>query len=111
MRTLAVVLALGSLGSLGSLAAIGGLSLSCESTSSPSAPDASSAFVPTEDGATCACATPDCLPNCSALPTCKLVCVVGSTGAVLDWIDSCGTVQYTQACPTGCADAGPDACQ
>jgi hypothetical protein len=102
MRTLAIALA---------LAGFGGLSLACESTSSPSEPDAGSTFVPTEDGATCACATPDCLPNCSTLPACKLVCVMGSTGAAVDWVDSCGNVQYTQACANGCADAAPAACE
>jgi hypothetical protein len=85
------------------------LVLACESTSSPSNPDAGGTIVPMDDGATCACASPDCLPNCSQLPACKLVCQTSSSGAVLAWVDPCGGVQYSQACANGCADAA--ACQ
>ena len=39
----------------------------CETSSTPSAPvDGSTA--PSQDGAVCACQTPDCLPNCSDQP-------------------------------------------
>ena len=83
--------------SFGLLAALG-----CESSSTPSAASPDGSITPTEDGAACGCQTPDCLPNCSDLPVCKLVCVDGVT---LDWVDSCGTTDYAQACDAGCADA------
>ncbi len=68
-------------------------------------PDAGGSTTPTEDGAVCACATPDCLPNCASLPACKQVC---AGGGVLDWVDSCGHTQYAQACVGRCADGGID---
>ena len=71
-------------------------------TSAPPGEPDSGSTTPTEDGAVCACATPDCLPNCSDLPPCKLECVDGVT---LRWVDSCGMVQYAQSCPSGCQDA------
>jgi hypothetical protein len=70
-------------------------------TAPPGEPDAGS-IVPTEDGAVCSCATPDCLPNCSDLPACTLTCYEGVT---LRWVDPCGNVQYAQNCPSGCQDA------
>jgi hypothetical protein len=70
-------------------------------TAPPGEPDAGS-IVPTEDGAACSCATPDCLPNCSDLPACTLTCYEGVT---LRWVDPCGNVQYAQNCPSGCQDA------
>ena len=82
--------------------------LACEN-GSPSSQDSGppgSAF-PEEDGALCACATPDCLPNCGDLPPCKLEC---SQESSLDWVDSCGGLQYAQACPNGCADASTPHC-
>lgn len=109
MRIVAVVVALVAAGSVAQFAPL--LLLSCESSSSPPAPDASSTIVSTEDGAICACATPDCLPNCSDLPACKIECVTEASGTLLDWVDPCGTVQYTQACTTGCSDAAPSTCQ
>jgi hypothetical protein len=82
--------------------------LACQSASSPSEPDASDGTLPTEDGAVCACASPDCLPNCSHLPACKLEC---TNGVKIDWLDPCGHTQYTQSCPNGCTDAAPPACE
>ena len=115
MRIVAVVLALAPLVALASLASLA-LSVpltlvSCESSSSPTAADASFTTISTEDGATCGCASPDCLPNCSNLPACKITCVSGPDETVLDWVDPCGTIQYTQACANGCTDAGPPACK
>jgi len=104
MRIVAVVLALASLASL-VLAP-----LSCESTSSPSGSDGGST-IPTEDGAICSCGTPDCLPNCSDLPACKLECVSDGSAVRINWVDPCGNTQFTQACPNGCTDAATPQCQ
>jgi hypothetical protein len=109
VRIVAVVLALASAPSL-LLVAIS--PLSCESTTSPSdSSDSGGSTIPTEDGAVCACANPDCLPNCSDLPTCKLVCVNDSSGAKIDWLDPCGNTDYVQACANGCTDAAIPACE
>ena len=80
----------------------------CESTSSPPDPDASGTSTPTRDGAVCACATPDCLPNCSALPACTIQCV---GGVKVVWVDPCGNTQYVQSCMNGCTDASTAGCQ
>jgi hypothetical protein len=85
---------------LASFAALLSLVVGCTSAP-PSEPDAGST-TPTEDGAVCACATPDCLPNCSDLPPCTLECFGGVT---LRWVDPCGMVDYAQNCPSGCLDA------
>jgi hypothetical protein len=71
-------------------------------TSAPPAEPDSGSTTPTEDGAVCGCATPDCLPNCNDLPVCQLECADGVT---LRWVDPCGMVQYAQNCPSGCLDA------
>lgn len=82
--------------------------VACESSSTPPAPDASGVIVPTADGAECACATPDCLPNCKALPACWLVCTSEGT---ITWNDACGNIQYVQSCANGCTDASTPTCQ
>jgi hypothetical protein len=81
--------------------------LSCESSSSPTGSGDAGSALPSADGAVCACATPDCLPNCADLVPCAIVCVDGS---IRDWVDPCGNVDYAETCPNGCADAAT-ACQ
>ncbi len=96
------------------VAALAPLTSACTSDSSPSTPDSGGNVFPTEDGALCACATPDCLPNCSDLPQCKVVCENGNDadlGAAVTFSDSCGNIDYVQACASGCADAATPACQ
>jgi hypothetical protein len=82
--------------------------VACESSSSPPEPDASGTVAPTNDGSVCACASPDCLPNCKDLPPCTLECV---DGLKLAWVDPCGNTQYAENCDAGCTDAGTPACQ
>jgi hypothetical protein len=101
MRIAAVGLLLASLSSVPLIAFS-----ACNGATTAGSPDASGSTTPSQDGAVCACATPDCLPNCSDLPACKVVCEEGGTR---DWIDPCGNVDYAQACPNGCTDAGLDA--
>jgi hypothetical protein len=103
MRFVALVLALSLLPLLAALA-----TTSCESSSSPSGSDAGGTIVPTADGAVCGCASPDCLPNCSDLPSCKVVCENGET---IIWVDPCGKTQYAEACANGCVDAASPKCQ
>src|SRR5580658_6742620 len=98
MRVAAVALVLASLSAVP-------LITSSACNGSTTDPDAGGSTMPTEDGAVCGCATPDCLPNCSDLPACKLVC---SAAGTVDWIDHCGLVNYAQACVAGCADAAAD---
>jgi hypothetical protein len=87
----------------------------CSSSSGPSSGDVDGAApLPTQDGAVCACATPDCLPNCSNLPPCMLFCENGADGgmALLEYIDPCGHIDFTQQCTASCAaDASTPACQ
>ncbi len=88
--------------------------VACNGSATPGAPDAGGGGRSAVDGALCGCATPDCLPSCSDLPACTLVCkpdVGGDAGATLDWVDPCGLTQYAQACAGGCTDAGTLTCK
>lgn len=96
MRVVSGVLFLSSVAALAALGVF-----SCNGSTS-TAPEGGST-TPTEDGAICACATPDCLPNCNDLPACKLECTDEGTRI---WVNPCGTIQYAQVCANGCTDAG-----
>ena len=98
MRVVAGVLFLSSVAALAALGVF-----SCNGSTS-SEEDSGGSTTPMNDGAICACATPDCLPNCNDLPACKLECTPEGTR---DWVDPCGQTQYTQVCPYGCNDAAP----
>jgi hypothetical protein len=89
---------------LGSLAVAPALVLGACNGATTS-PDAGGSTTPTQDGALCACATPDCLPSCSDLPVCKLKC---AGEGVLQWVDSCGNIDYAQACAPSCLDGSVD---
>jgi hypothetical protein len=83
--------------------------LSCQSAASPAGSDAGGTTIPSEDGAVCSCASPDCLPNCSDLPACKIECVLGER---LAWVDPCGNTNYAEPCTNGClVDAAIPKCQ
>ena len=83
--------------------------VSCTTQSAPPpTEDSGGTILPEADGAVCACASPDCLPNCSDLPACKVVC--NSVGSLV-WTDACGNIQYVENCANGCVDASPVRCQ
>ena len=117
MRIAALLLTLVPLTSI----PLAALPAGCGGAVTPTNEDAGGSTFPVEDGAACGCASPDCVPNCSDLPPCKLECTAdfdadttgdggGAGGATLVWVDSCGVIQYAESCPNGCQGASPLTC-